>query len=90
MYEIIYLLCQGHTLNDIFKIDVDIVPFFLRSGHVLGGNVAAVKPMMAFVGVDLGPPRHPMRPMTVDELLEFQKDMHEIGFQRWDPAVMPS
>ena len=59
-------------------------------GHVLGGNVAAVKPMMAFVGVDLGPPRHPKRPMTVDESLEFQKDMHEIGFQSWDPAVMPS
>ena len=56
----------------------------------MGGNVAAVKPMMAFVGVDLGPPRHPMRPMTVDELLEFQKDMHEIGFQSWDPAVIPS
>ena len=42
-------------------------------GHVLGGNVAAVEPMMAFVGLDLGPPRHPMRPMTVDESLEFPK-----------------
>ena len=30
MYKIIYLLCQGHTLNDIFKIDVDIVPSFFR------------------------------------------------------------
>lgn len=59
-------------------------------GHVLGGNVAAVKPMMAFVGVDLGPPRLPMRPMTVDELLEFKKDMQEIGFQSWDPAVIPT
>ncbi|XP_078316866.1 N-acetylneuraminate lyase-like [Crassostrea virginica] len=67
-----------------------ILRVMMKYGHVLGGNVAAVKPMMAFVGVDLGPPRLPMRPMTVDELLEFKKDMQEIGFQSWDPAVIPT
>lgn len=65
-----------------------VLKLMIKHGHSVGGNVAAVKPMMALVGLDLGPPRHPMRPMTVDELMDFHKDVDLIGFKDWEPAIL--
>lgn len=50
--------------------------------------MAAVKSMMSLIGLDFGPPRHPMRSMTVDELIDFHKDVDLIGFKDWEPATL--
>lgn len=52
----------------------------------MGGNVAAVKPIMGLLGVHLGPPRQPMRALTIDESVEFRKDIDKLGFMDWKPA----
>ncbi|XP_062572006.1 N-acetylneuraminate lyase-like [Saccostrea cucullata] len=64
-----------------------VLRIMVKYGHQLGGNVAAVKPFMTLVGLDLGPPRQPMRAMSVDETAEFLNDVDKLGFKDWNPAL---
>ncbi|XP_056009580.1 N-acetylneuraminate lyase B-like [Ostrea edulis] len=58
-----------------------------KYGALLGGNVAALKSFMPLVGLDLGPPREPMRAMTGDEKKQFEKEVKNLGFFSWSAAV---
>ncbi|XP_053402198.1 N-acetylneuraminate lyase-like [Mercenaria mercenaria] len=54
-----------------------------KYGDLLGHNVAALKAIMKLIDVDLGPPRLPMRDPTDGELMQFRKDLQDIGFFDW-------
>lgn len=54
----------------------------------MGGNVAALKYFMPLVGLDLGPPREPMKAMNENEARQFKKDVEDLGFFTWDPATI--
>uniref|UniRef100_K1PRE8 Uncharacterized protein n=2 Tax=Magallana gigas TaxID=29159 RepID=K1PRE8_MAGGI len=58
------------------------------AGSILGGNVAALKYFMPLVGLDLGPPREPMKAMNENEARQFKKDVEDLGFFTWDPATI--
>ena len=45
-----------------------------------GGGVIGGKPVMKMVGLDCGPLRTPARNLTDDELIQYKKEMNEIGF----------
>ncbi|XP_052675155.1 N-acetylneuraminate lyase B-like [Crassostrea angulata] len=59
-----------------------------KYGSILGGNVAALKYFMPLVGLDLGPPREPMKAMNENEARQFKKDVEDLGFFTWDPATI--
>ncbi|XP_062602728.1 N-acetylneuraminate lyase-like isoform X1 [Saccostrea cucullata] len=59
-----------------------------KYGSLLGGNVAALKYFMPLVGIDLGPPREPMRAMTESEAKQFRKEIEDLGFFSWNAAVI--
>lgn len=76
----------------IFLIKVYLIVFVViclfHSGSILGGNVAALKYFMPLVGLDLGPPREPMKAMNENEARQFKKDVEDLGFFTWDPATI--
>jgi len=39
--------------------------------------------MMSLIGLDMGPPREPMRRATPDEYKDFKTQMANIGFFEW-------
>jgi len=55
----------------------------LFSGDKFGHNVASLKAIMPMVGLDLGPPRSPMRQGTPEELEAYKADLEAIGFFQW-------
>jgi dihydrodipicolinate synthase/N-acetylneuraminate lyase len=68
-------------------LHVILISFLLHLGALLGGNVAALKSFMPLVGLDLGPPREPMRALTDDEKKQFHKEIEDLGFFSWKAAV---
>ncbi|XP_078322876.1 N-acetylneuraminate lyase B-like [Crassostrea virginica] len=57
-----------------------------RYGALLGGNVAALKYFMLLVGLDLGPPREPMRAMSESEKRQFMQEIKDLGYFSWHAA----
>ncbi|WAR13471.1 NPL-like protein, partial [Mya arenaria] len=53
------------------------------ASDMFGSNVAALKAIMAMVGLDLGGPRSPMRNGTPDELEAYRKELDGMGFFQW-------
>ncbi|XP_052232211.1 N-acetylneuraminate lyase-like [Dreissena polymorpha] len=60
------------------------VRIMLKYGPQLGGNVAALKAILALVGMDTGPPRAPMRAPSAEEARAIKADLNAIGFFNWD------
>ncbi|KAK3087251.1 hypothetical protein FSP39_003604 [Pinctada imbricata] len=58
----------------------------VKYGNLLGGTVASMKPLMSLVGVDVGPPREPMREMTEEETKMFLNEVKELGVINSDSA----
>lgn len=54
-----------------------------RYGAILGGNVAALKHIMSLIGLDMGPPREPMRALTPEEYANYKSEIESIGFMDW-------
>lgn len=54
-----------------------------RYGDILGGNVAALKQIMSFTGLEMGPPRSPMRGCTKEEKDKFRAELQAIDFFEW-------
>ncbi|OWF43497.1 N-acetylneuraminate lyase B-like [Mizuhopecten yessoensis] len=54
-----------------------------RYGSILGGNVAALKAIMSMIGLDMGPPREPMRAITSEEFGKYKSEIESIGFSEW-------
>lgn len=61
-------------------------PCLIFAGALLGGNVAALKYFMPLVGLDLGPPREPMRAMTESEKQQFMQEIEDLGYSSWNAA----
>lgn len=55
-----------------------------KYGDLLGNNLAALKAFMTMIGLDLGPPRSPMRSPTEKELKEYKQELQELGFFEWN------
>ena len=47
------------------------------------GLAAMTKAMLKSMGVDLGPPRLPMKAVTPDCYRQMQQDLTDIGFYEW-------
>ena len=47
------------------------------------GGVAAGKSIMKLRGLDVGPPRLPLLPLSIDNYLSLKKDLQSIGFSEW-------
>ena len=56
---------------------------YLFLGDILGGNVAALKQIMSFTGIEMGPPRSPMRGCTTEEKEQFRAQLQAIDFFEW-------
>ncbi|CAC5384614.1 E4.1.3.3 [Mytilus coruscus] len=54
-----------------------------KYGNLQGGNVAALKQIMSYMGVEMGPPRSPMRECTKEEKEKFKNELKAIGFFEW-------
>ncbi|XP_063420230.1 N-acetylneuraminate lyase-like [Mytilus trossulus] len=54
-----------------------------KYGNLQGGNVAALKQIMSYTGVEMGPPRSPMRECTKEEKEKFKNELKAIGFFEW-------
>ena len=48
-----------------------------------GAGVAGFKAVMAMVGLDLGPPRLPVCPLTEEQQAALRRELEEIGFFEW-------
>ncbi|XP_071098406.1 N-acetylneuraminate lyase B-like [Haliotis cracherodii] len=48
-----------------------------------GSTVSCLKLMMSFAGLDVGPPRCPMRALGADDVAKYRKELEEIGFFQW-------
>ena len=49
----------------------------------VGGHVGVGKAFMKLRGLDLGPPRLPLLPLSMDEFISLKKDLQSIGFSEW-------
>ena len=49
----------------------------------VGGHVGVGKAFMKLRGLDLGPPRLPLLPLSMDEFISLKKDLTSIGFSEW-------
>ena len=45
--------------------------------------MAALKQIMSFTGIDMGPPRSPMRQCTTEERIQFKAELEKLGFFEW-------
>ena len=48
--------------------------------------MAALKYFMLLVGLDLGPPREPMRAMSESEKRQFMQEIKDLGYFTWHAA----
>jgi len=48
-----------------------------------GGGVIGGKPVMKMIGLDCGPLRSPARNLSESELLQYEKELNDIGFFNW-------
>jgi len=48
-----------------------------------GGEIPCFKHMMKMIGLDVGPPRPPLRPLTADQERALEAELEDIGFQEY-------
>lgn len=53
----------------------------IRSKYATGaGLFAASRAMMSMIGFDLGPPRLPLTPLSVDKYTALERELQQYGF----------
>lgn len=74
-----YILYRVTDQDNVMYISLS----FMIVGAKIGGPVAAMKQIMGFLGIDVGPPRSPMRSFTEEEKKDFKAELEAIGFFDW-------
>ncbi|XP_050401054.1 N-acetylneuraminate lyase [Patella vulgata] len=81
-HRLIKALEEGNI--DVARIEQgrsrDVIVIFLEYVKYTYGSVGAQKEIMSLIGLDLGPPRCPMRRLPPEKLTEMKQRLSDIGF----------
>ncbi|KAH9514158.1 hypothetical protein Btru_030442 [Bulinus truncatus] len=62
---------------------VDFVKVCFEFGSVTGGLLPAIKFVLSQIGIDVGPPRYPMRPLDEPSKMKLIERLNDIKFFEW-------
>ena len=48
------------------------------------GGIVAGKAIMSMCGIDVGPPRLPLLPLSIDDHRSLEKELQSLGFFDWN------
>lgn len=67
----------------VYKHIVIVIVFVCLSFLLAGSHAGGGKAFMKLCGVDLGPPRLPVLPLTPENVRGLETDLRDIGYFEW-------
>ncbi|XP_074652202.1 N-acetylneuraminate lyase-like isoform X5 [Tubulanus polymorphus] len=85
MPRVVHRMVEAFNRGDIHqaKLEQRRIQDVIRVRNKYGKTVAETKEFMPLIGLDMGPPRLPLKPLSNDLREQFRKDLENIGFFTW-------